>query len=59
MPDGNTPSNTTRRSVVVQAFTNSVLDPSAPMLGPVENGGTMWRAPGPGTPWRSASAISP
>jgi formamidase len=39
MPDGsNTPS---RRSVVVSEFTNSVLDPDAPMLGPVENGGTI------------------
>lgn len=39
MPDGsNTPS---RRSVVVSEFTNSVLDPDEPMLGPVENGGTI------------------
>ena len=48
MPDGNTPSNTARRSVVVQGFTNSVLDPSAPMLGPVENGGTILANTAPG-----------
>ena len=48
MPDGNTPSNTARRSVVVQGFTNSVLDPSAPMLGPVENGGTIIANTAPG-----------
>jgi hypothetical protein len=42
MPDGsNTPP---RRSVVVSEFTNSVLDPDAPMLGPVENGGTIINA---------------
>jgi len=50
MPDGsNTPS---RRSVVVSEFTNSVLDPNVPMLGPVENGGTIIAntAPGCGGP---------
>jgi formamidase len=46
MPDGsNTPS---RRSVVVSEFTNSVLDPDAPMLGPVENGGTIIANTAPG-----------
>jgi formamidase len=48
MPEGNTPSNAARRSVVVQGFTNSVLDPSAPMLGPVENGGTIIANTAPG-----------
>src|SRR5690606_4412803 len=37
-----------RRSVVVQGFTNSVLDPSAPMLGPGENGGTIIANTAPG-----------
>lgn len=46
MPDGNTVS--TRRSVVVSEFTNSVLDPAAPMLGPVESGGTIIANTAPG-----------
>ena len=37
-----------RRSVVVQGFTNSVLDPNAPMLGPVEDGGTIIANTAPG-----------
>ena len=37
-----------RRSVVVQGFTNSVLDPSAPMLGVVEDGGTIIANTAPG-----------
>lgn len=37
-----------RRSVVVQEFTNSVLDPNAPMLGPVESGGTIIANTAPG-----------
>jgi formamidase len=37
-----------QRSVVVQGFTNSVLDPAAPMLGPVENGGTIIANTAPG-----------
>jgi formamidase len=45
MPDG---SAATRRSVVVSEFTNSVLDPAAPMLGPVENGGTIIANTAPG-----------
>lgn len=48
MREGSTPSNTARRSVVVQGFTNSVLDPSLPMLGPVENGGTIIANTAPG-----------
>jgi len=34
--------------VVVDGFTNSVLDPAAPMLGPVENGGTIIANTAPG-----------
>lgn len=41
-------STTPRRSVVVNGFTNSVLDPNAPMLGPVENGGTIIANTAPG-----------
>ncbi|MCP1317711.1 acetamidase/formamidase family protein [Halomonas sp. 707B3] len=41
-------STSVRRSVVVQEFTNSVLDPNAPMLGPVENGGTIIANTAPG-----------
>ncbi|MCO8146610.1 hypothetical protein NHN26_15430 [Rhodovulum tesquicola] len=41
MADGTQNATATRRSVVVQGFTNSVLDPDAPMLGPVEDGGTI------------------
>ena len=37
-----------RRSIVVSEFTNSVLDPDAPMLGPVENGGTIIANTAPG-----------
>lgn len=46
MPDGSTLSP--RRSVVASEFTNSVLDPAAPMLGPVENGGTIIANTAPG-----------
>lgn len=46
MPDGST--TLARRSVVVSEFTNSVLDPAAPMLGPVENGGTIIANTAPG-----------
>lgn len=46
MPDGSTVS--TRRSVVVSELTNSTLDPAAPMLGPVENGGTIIANTAPG-----------
>jgi formamidase len=37
-----------RRSVVVQSFTNSVLDPAQDMLGPVEDGGTIIANTAPG-----------
>jgi len=40
MPDG-TAASAAQRSLVVQDFTNSVLDPDAPMLGPLEDGGTI------------------
>jgi len=46
MPDGST--STSRRSVIVSEFTNSVLDPQAPMLGPIENGGTIIANTAPG-----------
>ncbi len=46
MPDGST--TVSRRSVVVSEFTNSVLDPAAPMLGPVEDGGTIIANTAPG-----------
>lgn len=46
MADGS--SRVSRRSVVVSEFTNSVLDPDAPMLGPVENGGTIIANTAPG-----------
>ena len=46
MPDGTT--TPSRRSIVVSEFTNSVLDPNAPMLGPVENGGTIIANTAPG-----------
>lgn len=46
MADGSTLSP--RRSVVASEFTNSVLDPAAPMLGPVENGGTIIANTAPG-----------
>lgn len=36
------------RSIVVQGFTNAVLDPDAPMLGPVEDGGTIIANTAPG-----------
>lgn len=48
MADGSTPKNRARRSVVVHEFTNSVLDPDAPMLGPVEDGGTIIANTAPG-----------
>src|SRR6056297_1127595 len=47
MPDGSD-IKTARRSVVVQEFTNSLLDPNEPMLGPVENGGTVIANTAPG-----------
>ena len=44
MPDGSHDTTKAQRSIVVTGFTNSVLDPNAPMLGPVENGGTIINA---------------
>lgn len=46
MPDGS--STPSRRSIVVSEFTNSVLDPNATMLGPIENGGTIIANTAPG-----------
>ncbi len=48
MPDGSKSAAASVRSIVVQDFTNSVLDPDAPMLGPVENGGTIIANTAPG-----------
>lgn len=48
MADGSTAKNPKRRSVVVHEFTNSVLDPDAPMLGPIEDGGTIIANTAPG-----------
>lgn len=41
-------SSSLQRSVIVQGFTNSVLDPDEPMLGPLENGGTIIANTAPG-----------
>jgi len=48
MPDGSKTDTAPRRSIVVDSFTNSVLDPNAPMLGPVEDGGTIIANTAPG-----------
>lgn len=48
MPDGTKDAATSHRSIVVQEFTNSVLDPNETMLGPVENGGTIIANTAPG-----------
>ena len=48
MPEGQPEKITAARSIVVQGFTNSVLDPEAPMLGPVEDGGTIIANTAPG-----------
>jgi formamidase len=48
MPDGSHDTTKAQRSIVVTGFTNSVLDPNAPMLGPVENGGTIIANTAPG-----------
>ncbi|WP_113911176.1 acetamidase/formamidase family protein [Roseovarius dicentrarchi] len=48
MPDGAKTDHAARRSLVVDAFTNSVLDPGAPMLGPLEDGGTIIANTAPG-----------
>jgi len=48
MPDGSKTDKGAQRSIVVGSFTNSVLDPDAPMLGPVEDGGTIIANTAPG-----------
>ena len=48
MPDGTKTASRVQRSIVVQGYTNSVLDPDAPMLGPLENGGTIIANTAPG-----------
>jgi formamidase len=48
MPDGTKTGTPARRSIVVDTFTNSVLDPQAPMLGPVEDGATIIAKTAPG-----------
>lgn len=48
MPDGTKGTEKAKRSLVVQGFTNSVLDPKEQMLGPVENGGTIIANTAPG-----------
>lgn len=48
MPDGETVKTAARRSLVVEGFTNGILDPGQPMLGPVENGGTIIANTAPG-----------
>lgn len=42
------PKTSARRSVLVNSFTNGVLDPSADMLGPVEDGGIIIANTAPG-----------
>ncbi|MBJ3762118.1 acetamidase/formamidase family protein [Maribius pontilimi] len=48
MPDGSKSTAAPRRSIVIQDFTNSVLDPAEPMLGPIEDGGTIIANTAPG-----------
>lgn len=48
MDDRTNVGNLAQRSVVVHGFTNSVLDPSGDMLGPVEDGGTIIANTAPG-----------
>ena len=48
MADESKAKGSARRSVVVDSFTNSVLDPDGPMLRPVENGGTIIANTAPG-----------
>lgn len=48
MLEGAAGGSAARRSVVVEGFTNSLLDPAAPMLGPVEDGGTIIANTAPG-----------
>lgn len=46
MADGNF--SGAKRSIVVDGFTNSVLDPNEPMLGPLQSGGTIISNTAPG-----------
>lgn len=48
MPDGSQTPMKAMRSIVVNEYTNSLLDPDAPMLGPVQNGGTIIANTAPG-----------
>ena len=48
MPDDAKISAVNKRSLVVEGFTNSVLDPNEPMLGPIENGGIIIANTAPG-----------
>ena len=48
MPDEAKISGASKRSLIVEGFTNIVLDPNKPMLGPVENGGTIIANTAPG-----------
>lgn len=48
MPDDLINPDKKKRSLVVQSFTNGVLDPTEPMLGPIENGGTIIANTAPG-----------
>ena len=48
MPYEGRPEQKAQRSLVVQGFTNSLLDPNEPMAGRVENGGTIIANTAPG-----------
>ena len=48
MPDDLKTLGANKRSLVVEGFTNSVLDPNEQMLGPIENGGTIIANTAPG-----------
>ena len=48
IPDDTKMSGVNKRSLVVDGFTNSVLDPNEPMLGPIESGGTIIANTAPG-----------
>ena len=48
MPDDAKMSGANECSLVVEGFTNSVLDPNEPMLGPIGNGGTIIANTAPG-----------
>ena len=48
MPDDAKMSGANECSLIVEGFTNSVLDPNEPMLGPIGNGGTIIANTAPG-----------